>query len=171
MSRKPLNGKAMTAAERQRRRRAKLRTEKPPQKPGRPRLGWIKKCALEIFCENFYDESQHARSARRHHADFQYTSFGKQVLGVGEGFDGYSVENVERYKPLMRKGILEQLGRHAVFLANTVGCEPDEAVTDVRAYADELLKQDGLSVDSVIRFFRWLRKDVPTDEEIENAAR
>ena len=56
-------------------------------------------------------------------------------------------------------------------LANTVGCEPDEAVTDVRAYADELLKQDGLSVDSVIRFFRWLRKDVPTDEEIENAAR
>ena len=159
MSRKLLGEKAMTAAERQRRRRAKVRADKPPQKPGRPRLSWLEESLGEIL-----SDGQEERSARRHHADRQYASFGKQILGIDPRFDGYSAENVERYKPLMRKGILEQLGRHFVFVAMASG-EQDDAVAEVREWADDLLieaKNNQLTVADAVSFFRGLRQPEPT---------
>ena len=162
MSRKPLGDKAMTAAERQRRRRAKLRSETPPQKSGRPRLHWLEKSTHEMFCEALKDERWKARSSRRYQSGKQYANFGEQALGIEPRFEkNYSAENVERFKPLMRKGILEQLGRHAVFMANIVGCSPDQAVVDVRELAEDLLidhRNGELSVENVTEFFRWLRE-------------
>jgi hypothetical protein len=158
----------MTAAERQRRRRARLRAEKPPQKPGRPRLRWQSKTAHEIFHEELGQPGK-ARSARRGDFISQYVNFAEQALGVSSRFaQNYSAENVERYKPLMRKGILEQLGRHLIFLTNSVGWETDEAVADVREWADDLLidaKNNTLSVGDVISFFRGLREPQPEDRD------
>jgi hypothetical protein len=160
----------MTAAERQRRRRAKLRTENPPQKPGRPRLGWLKKSEHEIFCEEMNMEAvSKPRSVRRGDFARQYVSFGEQALGISSKFaQYYQAENVRRYKPIMRKCILEQLGRHLIFLANTVGVEPDKAVADVRELADDLLidaKNGTLSVEDVVSFFRWLRQPEANEEQ------
>jgi hypothetical protein len=164
MSRKPMGEKAMTAAERQRRRRAKLRAENPPQKPGRPRHAWLEPSTLELFQKAM---GKDARSARRWHANRSFEGFGKQILRIDPRFPDYSPEDAKHFEPLShKKGILEQLGRHVVFMLNVIGYDPDDAAADAREYAELMLKDGNLDAAAAVRFFRWLREDVGEAEAI-----
>jgi hypothetical protein len=160
----------MTAAERQRRRRARLRADNPPaRKPGRPRFGWLKPSDLELFQEAMGDDSRRM-SARRRNANHLFRHFGRQVLHIEPLIpDKYSPEDAKRFEPLARKkGIIEQFGRHVVFMMNVVGCNPDEAKADARQWAEDLLideRTKGLNVADVVGFFRWLRGDVGEQDE------
>ena len=160
MSQKPIGEKAMTATERQRRRRARLRGEKPPQKPWRPQNPWHKPSALEIFLKKIGKDPS---SAHRKHANDLFESFGRQLLGI-EDLPGcnYSPENAKRFEPLARKGILEQFGRHAVFLGVVVGCDTDEIEAELRKLAEDFLidvKKNGkIYVADAVWYFRWLRE-------------
>jgi hypothetical protein len=98
------------------------------------------------------------RSARRHDVNRCFENFGRQILRIDPRFPDYSSKNARRFEPLARRrGILEQLGRHAVFMANVVGCHPDEAAADAREYARLMLKDGNLDATEAVRFFRWLR--------------
>jgi hypothetical protein len=146
----------MTAAERQRRRRERLRGEGPPKKRGRPNFGFLKN-HNELLVKMKASMGVKRESALRDEAARTYQSFGKQVLGIHPKFpETYSHENAERYRPLDRKlGILEQLGRQAVFNLE-MGMSPEEAAADVRELADELLDT---SVKATVAYLQWERKD------------
>ena len=166
MSRKPVGEKAMTAAERQRRRRARLKAENPPQKPGRPPLHWLVETNewQQLHEKMQTSMGMDARSVRRQRINRVFAGFGKQVLGLDPQYpDSYSRDDVRRFKPLSRKGILEQFGRHAVFMVNVVGCDTAEAVASAREWAEDFLIDSKVSVADVIGFFRWLHKDIRKD--------
>jgi hypothetical protein len=156
----------MSAAERQRRRRARLRSENPSKKPGRPRLGWLpNKSDAERLCLVMKHERWKAASLRRAELNHQYASFGAQVLGMVEGFPDYSVENVERFKPIAKKGILELFGRYLLWLTNECGHDVADAVAHVRAVADDMVAEDPFTDLALVKdYFRWLRADAAERE-------
>jgi hypothetical protein len=120
----------MTAAERQRRRRARSREENPSQKPGRPQSPWHKTTNYEELAGLFFGDGRQ-RSARRHQANRLFESFGRQALGISRDVpEWYVQENVARFKRLDKKGILEQFGRHAIWLIDHQGLSPEEAAAE-----------------------------------------
>lgn len=141
MSRNPIGEKAMTAAERQRRRREKLRTEKPPGKPGRPRFlldPWLQPEDL------------------RNGANEYYQAFGQKLLGLLQ--NPYPHDLYRRYRRLKKKGTLEQFGRYGMWLIYVQGLSEEDAAAECRKWADGLLEAEDLNVENVVKFFRWLRK-------------
>jgi hypothetical protein len=170
MSRKPIGEKVMTAAERQRRRRAKMKeqqAEGSSNKSGRRRLSYLDAKPPENWTQELRSEvlaelgGIKQESVRRGDAACRYKSFGEQALGIEPRCKGYSRENSDRYRPLSRKkGILEQIGRQAIFVLMQGGTV-EEAEAEAREWADDLLKDgDKLNVKEAIAFFQWLRKDM-----------
>jgi hypothetical protein len=169
MSRKPIGEKAMTATERQRRRRARLQGEGPPKQRGRPKLkylepgklpeGWTAEARLE-FLEALGGCKR--ESTRRGDAARRYANFGEQALRIDPRCEDYSPENAEKYRSLKhKKGILEQLGRLVIFEMLELGNTLEEATSVVREWADDLLIDgDSLDIKESVRFFQWLRKDM-----------
>jgi hypothetical protein len=175
MSRKAIGEKAMTAAERQRRRRAKLRGDSPPPKRGRPRLKHLESDGDTAGLRSSLWEMLGHRpgSLRSHDVARRYRNFGEQVLGIDSKAPSYSHENAERYRPLSRKpSILEQLGRHAVFMMREGWVlSLEEAMADAREHADELLEfGDDLNVKAMVEFFQDLRVNGPWTKETEAAS-
>jgi hypothetical protein len=103
MSRNPIGEKAMTAAERQRRRRERLWAENPPGKPGRPRLSWM--------LDHPWDDPMD----RRNLTNEIYGAIGKNLLGMLQEPHPYDL--YRRYQRLNKKGIMEQFGRHGMWLS------------------------------------------------------
>jgi hypothetical protein len=71
---------------------------------------------------------------------------------------------------VMRKGILEQLGRYLIFITHTLGCDLDKALAEVREWANNLLinaKNNTLSVENAVSLFRWLREPQPDDRNTD----
>jgi hypothetical protein len=152
----------MTAAERQRRRRARLQGDAPPKKRGRPRLRY-----LEVSGKRWRDYEIISdlggitrASARRGDVARRYQNFGEQVLRIDSRCEDFSRENSKKYRPLKRKrGILEQLGRHAVFIA-MLNNNMDVGKADAREIADLLLEDGDLNVKEVVAYLQWLRRDM-----------
>jgi hypothetical protein len=192
MSRKPIGDQAMTAAERQRRRRARLRAENPPNKPGRPLFRHV-------------DTSEHDPGARRAALNDFYRGWGVFVLLLNPSDKNYSKELAEQLKkrfppPLHRKSVkyfrkmplafmtlaetedcfgvngavLEAVGRYDEYLYYSRGYHKNEAHFETRAMVMELMTQPGeLNPIDVVDFFRWLREELPedgTDEPVEKSA-
>jgi hypothetical protein len=158
MSRKPLGESAMTAAERQRRRRARLRAEYPSRKRGRP-----------LAFNGFGADASDDPSTRRHKQNEEYRGWGKYVLGLLDAHlpdDAKQVKqgDAERFKPLeRRKVVLEQIGRHARWLLQKTG-DKEGVKADTRELVAELLKQGEFSDEDAVEFFRWVRKDIEAEQ-------
>jgi hypothetical protein len=156
MSRKAMGDRAMTAAERQRKRRAKLRAEHPPRKPGRPRA--------DTFNFDIFDG--HPPKTRRAAIANMYAVWGEFVLRTNKGAEDYSKEDEERFKPLYNTRILEQIGRYARYLYR-IGWHKEAAKIETRELAAELLKQGELDHQDVVDFFRWARDYQPVEPFLE----
>jgi hypothetical protein len=145
----------MTAAERQRKRRAKLREGQEPKRRGRPALQYVPDdTGYALFMRLM---EQYGPSVRRHDINNTFASLGKQVLGIEKRTRDYAPENVQRYKSLAKKTILEQVGRHAMWLAHQ-GAESECVRQETLGLVDEILREHPKpNVKDTVAFFQWIR--------------
>jgi hypothetical protein len=158
----------MTAAERQRKRRARLRGENPPRKPGRPRFFLAKKASLadNLLLAQAEAVGTPIASVRRRRLNREYVRLGEYVLRIKHNEENFVPEHLSKFRPLRKKTILEQFGRHAWYLVRSDGATWEETSEDAIAWAEELLKQEGkLRVNDVVQFFLWLREKEPEEDE------
>jgi hypothetical protein len=139
----------MTAAERQQRRRAKLKEKNSSRPVGRPRHSWLDTDRAGLTMEDRYEIMEEIgtkrESVRRSDAARVFEHWGKQVLKIDINEPDYSRENAKLFAPIIRKhGILEQIGRHAWMTRDA---------DDTLELAKELIKQDRLNVKDVVNFF------------------